>query len=212
MEYTTRMVRLLEALRRERNGAVADAMRFQGRPCGLNYGVSLPTVRALARAEGCDHGFARYLYEQDVRELKLAACTVADPAALDSAEAEFWGAGAVNSELAEELAFALLSRSPELDTICGSWVSGSSSLRRYTALMAAARAPRPRPEWLAAAVAAVGRNPGERLTLWAIEALAEHLVRSGAATRDEIVAQFGKLGASPVAEALREEVSWRLDY
>ena len=51
MDFTSRMVALLGELRRERNGAVADAMRCYGAPYGLNYGVSLPTLRTLARAE-----------------------------------------------------------------------------------------------------------------------------------------------------------------
>lgn len=49
MDFTSRMVALLGELRRERNGAVADAMRCYGAPYGLNYGVSLPTLRKLAR-------------------------------------------------------------------------------------------------------------------------------------------------------------------
>ena len=77
MDYTSRMVALLRELRRERNGAVADSMRYYGTPYGLNYGVSLPTLRRIARAEAPDHGFARYLYRQDVRELRLAALHIA---------------------------------------------------------------------------------------------------------------------------------------
>ncbi|MBD9301287.1 MAG: DNA alkylation repair enzyme, partial [Alistipes senegalensis] len=70
MDFTSRMAALLGAFRRERNGAVADSMRLYGKPYGLNYGVSLPTLRTLARAEGTDHEFARYLYQQDVRCLR----------------------------------------------------------------------------------------------------------------------------------------------
>ena len=79
MDFTSRMVALLGELRRERNGAVADAMRCYGAPYGLNYGVSLPTLRKLARAETPDHDFARYLYLQEVRELRLAALHIARP-------------------------------------------------------------------------------------------------------------------------------------
>ena len=75
MDFTSRMVALLGELRRERNGAVADAMRCYGAPYGLNYGVSLPTLRKLARAETPDHDFARYLYLQEVR--RTAPCGAA---------------------------------------------------------------------------------------------------------------------------------------
>ena len=114
MDHTSRMTALLGAFRRERNGAVADAMRFYGSPCGLNYGVSLPTLRTLARAEGCDHAFARYLYLQQVRELRLAAFHIADPAQVTADEFPFWAGGLLNSEMAEEGAFALFGRMVEV--------------------------------------------------------------------------------------------------
>ena len=91
------MVALLGELRRERNGAVADAMRCYGAPYGLNYGVSLPTLRKLARAETPDHDFARYLYLQEVRELRLAALHIARPESLTPDEFPAWAAGIVNS-------------------------------------------------------------------------------------------------------------------
>jgi len=90
MDFTSRMAALLGAFRRERNGAVADSMRFYGAPCGLNYGVSLPTLRTLARAEAADHDFAKYLWRQDVRCLRLAALHIADPARLTPGEFAFW--------------------------------------------------------------------------------------------------------------------------
>ena len=105
MDFTSRMVALLRELRRERNGAVADAMRYYGAPYGLNYGVSLPTLRRIARAEAPDHAFARYLYRQDVRELRLAALHIARPESLTPDEFPAWAAGIVNSEVAEEAAF-----------------------------------------------------------------------------------------------------------
>ena len=110
MDFTSRMVALLGELRRERNGAVADAMRCYGAPYGLNYGVSLPTLRKLARAETPDHDFSRYLYLQEVRELRLAALHIARPESLTPDEFPAWAAGIVNSEVAEEAAFAFLSR------------------------------------------------------------------------------------------------------
>ena len=79
MDYTSRMAALLGRFRRERNGVVADTMQYRGKAYGLNYGVSLPTIRAVARAERPDSDFARFLYRQDVRELKLAAFWIADP-------------------------------------------------------------------------------------------------------------------------------------
>ena len=154
MDHTSRMTALLGAFRRERNGAVADAMRFYGSPCGLNYGVSLPTLRTLARAEGCDHAFARYLYLQQVRELRLAAFHIADPAQVTADEFPFWAGGLLNSEMAEEGAFALFGRMEHLPALFAAWTSPASApLTTYAALMAAARSAEPSDAWAATAVA-----------------------------------------------------------
>ncbi|WP_300798534.1 DNA alkylation repair protein [uncultured Alistipes sp.] len=160
MDFTSRMVALLGELRRERNGAVADAMSPFGKPYGLNYGVSLPTLRQIARAERPDHDFARYLYVQDVRELRLAALYVAQAERLTADEAEFWAAGIVNSEVAEEASFALLSRVGVLPAIFESWMA-ASPLLQYAALLAAARSPQASLAWVDAALAAVHRNAVE---------------------------------------------------
>lgn len=158
MDFTSRMVVLLGELRRERNGAVADAMRLHGTPYGLNYGVSLPTLRQIARAEHPDHDFARYLLRQEVRELRLAAFHIAQPERLTLAQSEEWGGCIVNSEIAEEAAFALLSRAAVLPELFRAWTSGADPLLQYAALLAAARSPLATADWAYAAVEVVRRN------------------------------------------------------
>lgn len=160
MDFTSRMVALLGELRRERNGAVADAMCLCGKPYGLNYGVSLPTLRRIARAETPDHDFARYLYVQDVRELRLAALYIAQPEHVTADEADFWAAGIINSEVAEEASFALLSRVGVLPELFRSWIT-ASPLLQYAALLAAARSPQASLAWVDAALEAVHRDAVE---------------------------------------------------
>ena len=158
MNHTSRMTALLGEIRRERNGAVADSMRLVGLPYGLNYGVSLPTLRRLARAETPDHDFAEFLFRQDVRELRLAAFHIAEPDRLTPDNSAFWAAGIDNNELAEEAAFALLSRAGAFPALFGLWIAPSQPLLlRYAALMAAARWPQAPGEWIAPALEAVHR-------------------------------------------------------
>ena len=237
MDFTSRMVALLGELRRERNGAVADAMSPFGKPYGLNYGVSLPTLRQIARAERPDHDFARYLYVQDVRELRLAALYVAQAERVTADEAEFWAAGIVNSEVAEEASFALLSR--------------ASPLLQYAALLAAARSPQASLAWVDAALEAVHRNAVEADALAAaarsdaaedtfaadgsatsaagnaatavFAARAAHLVAQGAValcvavgSRNEenrlaVHRKAGSLGKLPAEDCVHEELAWRLE-
>ena len=193
MDFTSRMVALLGELRRERNGAVADAMCLCGKPYGLNYGVSLPTLRRIARAETSDHDFARYLYVQDVRELRLAALYIAQPERVTMDEAEFWAAGIINSEVAEEASFALLSRVGVLPELFRSWIT-ASPLLQYAALLAAARSPQASLAWVDAALEAVHRNAVE----------AEALV---AAARSAAAADTSAAPAAQIAGAAGQAAS-----
>ena len=51
-DHTSRMTALLGRLRREMNGAVVEAMERAGVKGMLNYGVSIPTIRAIAAEAG----------------------------------------------------------------------------------------------------------------------------------------------------------------
>ncbi len=111
MSHSSRLAYLLGEMRRMMNGAVVGSMRFYGADYGLNYGVSIPTIRSVAqtiKAEVDDreinHRFARQLLLQEVRELRLAAFWFADP----QQSLEGWDKAIINSEVAEEAAFALL--------------------------------------------------------------------------------------------------------
>jgi len=222
MDATSRMVALLGAMRRERNGAVADGMRCCGAPYGLNYGVSLPTVRAIARAETPDHAFARYLYRQEVRELRLAALHIAQPELLTLDELPDWEAGIVNSEVAEEAAFALLSRAPVFPKIFERWSAAAEPLPVYAALMAAARWPEAPAEWIPRAVDSVRRcaaeAAAERQPACAARLLAQGAVALLAAiggrseeNRLAVLRAAGSGSAAPAEAYLREELEWRLD-
>ncbi len=218
MDYTARMVVLLGEMRRERNGAVADAMRFYGAPYGLNYGVSLPTLRRLARAEQTNNGLARYLYLQDVRELRLAALHIADPAEFTEADADFWAVGIVNSEVAEEAAFAFLSRIPLFQTLFHRWISAENPLLQHAALMAAARFATPDAAWIVSTCEAV-----QGAALRKEPEFSGHLVAQGAvaflsylcAYCSDLCSQVQSAAAalpdSAAATYLREELSWRLE-
>lgn len=217
MDLTARMTHLLGAFRRERNGAVADSMRFYGRPYGLNYGVSLPTLRRLARAEEPDYDFACYLYRQDVRELRLAAFHIADPARFTATEFAFWGDGLLNSEMAEEGAFALLSRAESLPELFAAWIGPEAGwLRQYAALMAASRAVSPRAEWIPQIIAAVrqsaaeGQRESHLLAQGAVAALVA-LASTNEENRQTVLRAAGSLGSLPAEDLVHEELAWRLD-
>lgn len=200
------MVALLGDLRREMNGAVADAMRFYGKPYGLNYGVSLVTIRDIARRYPRDYGFAAFLLRQQVRELQLAAMTIVEPAGFSLHDADMWAAAVVNSELAEEIAFAFLRHVPQVGCVVDEWLRSDSPMVVYAASMTAAHAAVPLSEERAEAVSnVVARFGGERFIARGIVAWLDRCGCDAAATID-------RLPHNSAADYIREELSWRMEF
>ena len=204
---------MLGRLRKQMNGAVAETMATDGQSYGLNYGVSIATIREIVATEAKDYDFAKYLYRQQVRELKLAACHLADPKSVDVNEFPFWSRGIANAELAEELAFALLSKIYDINSLMGVWSTESNEMIAYAALMAASRNERTTLEVaFVASEKAVKANPDSRYIANGVVALMCYI-----ATRDKSV----KVGIPTLLESMpdgraksviAEELEWRLEY
>ena len=137
MDNTSRMVALLGAVRKQMNGAVLDTLRYYGADYGLNYGVAIHSLRETARETGRDDGFARFLYRQQVRELRIIALWIAEPECTTAADFPFWAAGIINSEVAEQAAHALLSQIDDIDALLAEWCASENALLAYAALLAA---------------------------------------------------------------------------
>lgn len=139
MTTTEKMVALMRRLKIEMNGAVTDAMREYGggqHGYGLNYGVSLPTIKDVAREYAPDHELALTLWKQDVRELKLAALFIDQPSAVTAAQMNGWAEDWRAPELAEQCAMQLFWRAPAAFDIAAEWAGLSpdeDALKRLAA-------------------------------------------------------------------------------
>ena len=198
-------------MRKQMNGAVADAMFYYGTRYGLNYGVSLPTVREIAEETGKDLELALYLFKQQVRELKLAALHIADAEQITTTTSSTWADGITTSELAEEAAFAMLSHCPSLNEIYDKWVKSENEFATYAALMALSRSgeislgqlepmpnitcrystSRPIAQGVVALLAAAYLNP---------------------ALQEAVKAIIERLPDTPASEYVRDEMSWRMEF
>lgn len=202
------MAYLLGELRREMHGAVVETMRYYGSNYGLNYGVSLHTIRKIAKCEGVDHKLATLLYRQDVRELRLSALWIADAQRVES-EQDFWVGGVVNSEIAEEAAFALFNR-------C-SWVAelfSEGELVSYSAALALASRCESSdwrdeiiPCW-GGVVESLGRN--EKLLPKGVVPIFDRVINGGA-TLEEVESLLQQLPNNRGGDYIRNEVAWRLE-
>lgn len=126
-------------LRVEKNGAVSDAMANRGLAYGMNYGVSLPTIKDVAAEFGVDHDLAADLWRQEVRELRLAAIYVEDPAAVGDEQLERWGAELGSAEVAQVFGRELLWRTPVALGVVRNWLTTGDEFQRIAASHATAR-------------------------------------------------------------------------
>lgn len=208
MDNTSRMVALLGAVRKQMNGAVLDTLRYYGADYGLNYGVAIHSLRETARETGRDDGFARFLYRQQVRELRIIALWIAEPDCTTAADFPFWAAGIINSEVAEQAAHALLSQIDDIDALLAGWCASENALLAYAALLAASRSVRASVGAVTEGVrSAVGRFPDNRIiALGATAALAsvagEH--------RERVLLLLDGLDDTPTARLVCDEMSWRM--
>ena len=213
MDNTQRMIALLGRVRKEMNGAVSESMAQHGQNYGLNYGVSIATLREIASNETKDYAFAKYLYQQQVRELKLLACHIADPKMIDTHEFPFWSRGIANAELAEELAFALLSKIYDINSLMGVWSTESNELVAYAALMAAARNERTTMEVAFIAVEkALRANPGSMRIANGVIALLCYVAGRDKSVSVGIPVLMERVADSPIKDYIQEELSWRVDF
>lgn len=211
------MIALLGAMRKQMNGAVADTMRYYGGKYGLNYGVSLPTLRSIATAEQRDHSLAQYLYKQQVRELRLAAFHIAEPEKVTLSEATFWAEGVINSEVAEEMSFALLSKASDAKLIIEEWSKSNNEFLTYAALMAAARnADYISQELITSTTAAIEQYPASRIIAQGIVVL---LVAANASNKEAVASIRAKIkegitqqqNGFSAAQYITEELGWRIE-
>lgn len=133
------MVGLLRRLRCEMNGAVSGAMEERGLNYGMNYGVSLPTIRKIAEEHSPNHEFAKFLYLQQVRELRISAMYIAQAQLVDMEEESFWRAGIQTNEYAEIIAMTIVGHSPHCAQIVTKWLEDPSEIVQYAALMSGSR-------------------------------------------------------------------------
>lgn len=200
-------------LRKQMNGAVAESMAQHGENYGLNYGVSIATIREIVASEKRDYEFAKYLYRQQIRELKLAACHIADAKMVDTHEFPFWSRGIANAELAEELAFALLSKIYDINSLMGVWSTESNEMVAYAALMAASRNERTTTEVaFVASERAVRANPKSEYIAQGVVALMCYVASRDKSVRVGIPVMLERIDDCPTKQRIVEELEWRMEY
>lgn len=213
MTTTDKMVALMRRLKVEMNGAVTDAMREYGggqQGYGLNYGVSLPTIKDVAREYAPNHELALTLWRQDVRELKLAALFIDEPSAVMAEQMEAWAADWRVSELAEQCAMQLFWRCPAAFRVAVEWASWEIPLRRLAAFYMLGKLAASDSGIADAEISALldngnvfGSAAAERSVAYALREIYRHRP----ALRGKVMQALNRIPAE-----VAEEVRWQVEY
>lgn len=203
------MVALLGEIRKQMNGAMLDTFRYYGANYGVNYGVAIHTLRDMADRRGVNDSLSRFLYQQQIRELRIIALWIGDCTTVAEADFEFWAAGIVNSEVAEQAAQALLCNIEPIDALLAEWCV-DNTLLAYSALLAASRSERCSIEAIASAVERVVANLSDnRLVAQGAVALLASRIKS---QKNQVESIVQSLPDNPTTAIIRDEIAWRLEY
>lgn len=127
------------ALYRQRNGAAVETMNRMSGDTSRNYGVSLTTIRQIASEYAPCQPLADMLYAGDVRDHRLAALYIADPASFDPDKTLRWMRDVRTAEVADCAAQALFCKIPDIISVASPLIE-EEPLIGHTAVMTVARA------------------------------------------------------------------------
>ena len=118
METLHETIRTLRnQLRLAMNGVTATSMREKGLRYKLNFGVSYPEIKAIARQHEPNATLAHALWAEDCRELKILATLLQPAETFLPEEALRWIAEAPYPEIVELLSKHLLARLPYVEEL-----------------------------------------------------------------------------------------------
>ena len=85
------------------NGEVVESMRQSGIIYKVNYGVTIPELQQIAKPFKGNHELALRLFEDDIRECKIIASIIDDPAQVTGEQIDRWSDEFTNTEIVEQV-------------------------------------------------------------------------------------------------------------
>lgn len=110
------------------NGVAAQSMREKGLDYHVNWGTSLPMLKAKAREIGKDYDLAVALWKEDVRECKILATLVMPADKMLPEVVDIWMEQTTSQEMAELAAFNLYQYLPFAAEKAYQWIASDKEL------------------------------------------------------------------------------------
>lgn len=125
---------ILQTIQLFKNGEVAQNMKLRGMEYRLNWGVSLPELRSIAREYAPSHLLALKLWNKQWRETLILATMLDEPVKVSEQQMDFWTKSFENSEIAEQASANLYWQTPFAYIKALEWCRGKKYWLHYTAV------------------------------------------------------------------------------
>jgi hypothetical protein len=110
------------------DGAVAKSMRDKGADYKLNWGATLPRLRAKADELGPNYDLAIALFKENVQECKILATMMMPPNEVLPEVIDIWMEQITTQEIAEQAAFNLFQYLPYAPEKAYTWMASEKPL------------------------------------------------------------------------------------
>lgn len=120
--------RIKQSFRLRMNGVASQSMRTKGVDYKLNWGVSLPDLKAMAAEYGKDYDLAVALWKENVRECKIMATMIMPAEKMLPDLVELWMEETTTQELAELAVFNLYQYLPFSADLAFEWIASDKPL------------------------------------------------------------------------------------
>lgn len=124
----SRLKEIKQSFRLQMNGVAAQSMRDKGLDYHVNWGVSLPALKAKAAEIGKDYDLALALWKDNVRECKILATLIMPPDEILPEVVDIWMEQTDNVEIAEQASLNLYQHLPFAAEKAYRWIASESEL------------------------------------------------------------------------------------
>jgi 3-methyladenine DNA glycosylase AlkD len=130
---------LIEEIKRHMHVSVSEGLSLQGIDYKVNYGVSIPELKSIAEKYKDNHALALALFQEDIRECKILASMIDDPAKVTGEQIDEWAQSFSNVEIVEQVCSNLFWKSDYILSRSIEWCLSCDELMQRAGLIVAAR-------------------------------------------------------------------------
>ena len=123
MDVKEQIKEIKQSFRLMMDGSIAQSMRDKGLNYHLNWGATLPRLRAKADELGPNYDLAIALWKENVRECKILATMLMPPEKMLPEVCDIWMEQVPSQEIAEQAAFNLWQYLPYAPMKAYQWIA-----------------------------------------------------------------------------------------